>query len=95
MPQIAYTVLIALNNIEHEYKTAYIKAELIRTRHLDPDIAFVVFLCVICDFSGNEYKYNPAQSWLFHFVWEETIRRLQEFKVATWKKGCIVFDRSV
>ena len=54
-------ILAALNNMEHEYETAYIKAALIRSHHLDPHISFAVFLRAICTFSGREYKYDPAQ----------------------------------
>ena len=54
-------ILTALDDMEHEYETAYIKAALIRSRHLDPHISFSVFLRAICNFSGREYKYDPAQ----------------------------------
>ena len=54
-------ILTALNDMEHEYETAYIKAALIRSHHLDPHISFAVFLRAICTFSGREYKYDPAQ----------------------------------
>ena len=55
------TIRTALNEMEHEYETAYIKAALIRSHHLDPHISFSVFLRAICSFSGREYKYDPAQ----------------------------------
>ena len=51
----------ALNKMEHEYETAYIKAALIRSHHLVPDTPFAVFLRAINEFSGKEYKYDPAQ----------------------------------
>lgn len=51
----------ALNKMEHEYETAYIKAALIRSHHLVPDTPFAVFLHAINEFSGKEYKYDPAQ----------------------------------
>ena len=51
----------ALNKMEHEYETAYIKAALIRSHHLAPDTPFAVFLRAINEFSGKEYKYDPAQ----------------------------------
>lgn len=54
-------ILAALNNMEHEYETAYIKAVLIRSHHLNPHISFSLFLRAICTFSGREYKYDPAQ----------------------------------
>mgnify|MGYP006885610333 FL=1 len=51
----------ALNKMEHEYETAYIKAALIRSHHLVSDTPFAVFLRAINEFSGKEYKYDPAQ----------------------------------
>ena len=51
----------ALNKMGHEYETAYIKAALIRSHHLVPDTPFAVFLRAINEFSGKEYKYDPAQ----------------------------------
>ena len=50
--------LMALNDMEHEYETAYIKAALIRSHHLEPHISFSVFLRAICTFSGREYSPN-------------------------------------
>ena len=49
----------ALNEMEHEYETAYIKAALIRSHHLAPDTPFSVFFRAINAFSGKEYKYDP------------------------------------
>ncbi|MBQ9177954.1 MAG: hypothetical protein IJ140_03045, partial [Prevotella sp.] len=46
-------ILAALDNMEHEYETAYIKAALIRSHHLEPHISFSVFLHAICTFSGR------------------------------------------
>ena len=54
-------ILAALNNMEHEYETVYIKAALIRSRHLKPHTSFSLFIRAICTFSGREYKYDPAQ----------------------------------
>ena len=54
-------ILTALDDMEHEYETAYIKAALIRSHHLDPHGSFSLFLRAICTFSGREYKYDPAQ----------------------------------
>lgn len=51
----------ALNKMGHEYETAYIKAALIRSHYLVPDTPFAVFLRAINEFSGKEYKYDPAQ----------------------------------
>ena len=50
-----------LNEMEHEYETAYIKAALIRSHHLEPHTSFSLFLRAINAFSGKEYKYDPAQ----------------------------------
>lgn len=54
-------ILSALNNMEHEYETAYIKAALLRTNHLAPNVSFATFLRAVNHFSGREYKYDPAQ----------------------------------
>lgn len=54
-------ILMALNDMEREYETAYIKAALIRSHHLEPHTSFSLFLRAICTFSGREYKYDPAQ----------------------------------
>lgn len=63
------TIRTALNEMEHEYETAYIKAALIRSHHLAPHASFSVFLRAISDFTGREYKYDPAQrvdSFIYH-----------------------------
>lgn len=89
-------ILTALDNMEHEYETAYIKAALIRSHHLDPHISFSLFLRAICTFSGREYKYDPAQrvdTVIYHD--EKKFMTLQEFKVATGQKNCIVFDGNI
>lgn len=54
-------ILSALNNMEHEYETAYIKAALLRTNHLAPNVSFATFLRAINQFFSLEYKYDPAQ----------------------------------
>ena len=54
-------ILMALNDMEHEYETAYIKAALIRSHHLEPHTSFSSFLRAICTFSGRKYKYDSAQ----------------------------------
>ena len=54
-------ILSALNDMEHEYETAYIKAALLRTNHLAPNVSFATFLRAINQFSSLEYKYDPAQ----------------------------------
>lgn len=55
------TIRTALNDMEHEYETAYIKVALIRSHHLASHASFSVFLRAISDFMGREYKYDPAQ----------------------------------
>ncbi len=54
-------ILSALNDMEHEYETAYIKTALLRTNHLAPNVSFATFLRAVNHFSGREYKYDPAQ----------------------------------
>ena len=54
-------ILSAFNDMEHEYETAYIKAALLRTNHLAPNVSFATFLRAVNHFSGREYKYDPAQ----------------------------------
>lgn len=54
-------ILSALNDMEHEYETAYIKAALLRTNHLAPNVSFATFLRAVNHLSGREYKYDPAQ----------------------------------
>ena len=54
-------ILSALYDMEHEYETAYIKAALLRTNHLAPNVSFATFLRAINQFSSREYKYDPAQ----------------------------------
>lgn len=54
-------ILTALNSMEHGYETAYIKAALLRTNHLSPNVSFATFLRAINQFCGHEYKYDPAQ----------------------------------
>ena len=54
-------ISVALNDMEHEYETAYIKAALLRTNHLVPSVSFATFLRAINQFSGRKYKYDPAQ----------------------------------
>ena len=54
-------ILSALNDMEHEYETAYIKAALLRTNHLDSKTSFATFLRAVNHFSGREYKYDIAQ----------------------------------
>lgn len=54
-------ILSALNDMEHEYETAYIKAALLRTNHLDSKTSFATFLRAVNHFSGREYKYDPGQ----------------------------------
>lgn len=75
----------ALNEMEHEYETAYIKAALIRSHHLAPHASFSVFLRAISDFMGREYKYDPAQrvdSFIYH-----NEKDFQTSKSSKWQRG--------
>ena len=78
-------ILTSLNDMEHEYETAYIKAALIRSHHLAPHISFSVFLRVICTFSGREYKYDPAQR-VDTFIYREEKKFLTS-KSSKWQRG--------
>ena len=79
------TIRTALNEMEHEYETAYIKAALIRSHHLDPHISFSVFLRAICSFSGREYKYDPAQR-VDTVIYREEKKFLTS-KSSKWQRG--------
>ena len=78
-------ILTALDDMEHEYETAYIKAALIRSHHLDPHISFSVFLRAICTFSGKEYKYDPAQR-VDTVIYREEQKFLTS-KSSKWQRG--------
>ena len=78
-------ILTALDDMEHEYETAYIKAALIRSHHLDPHISFSVFLRAICTFSGREYKYDPAQR-VDTVIYREEKKFLTS-KSSKWQRG--------
>ena len=75
----------ALNDMEHEYETAYIKAALIRSRHLNPHASFSVFLRAICNFTGKEYKYDPAQR-VDTFIYHNE-KDFQTSKNSKWQRG--------
>ena len=79
------TILTALDDMEHEYETAYIKAALIRSHHLDPHISFSVFLRAISAFSGREYKYDPAQR-VDTFIYHEE-KEFMTSKNSKWQRG--------
>lgn len=79
------TIRTALNEMEHKYETAYIKAALIRSHHLAPHASFSVFLRAISDFTGREYKYDPAQrvdSFIYH-----NEKEFQTSKSSKWQRG--------
>lgn len=78
-------IMTALNEMEHEYETAYIKAALIRSHHLDPHISFSVFLRAICNFSGREYKYDPAQR-VDSFIYHKE-KDFETSKDSKWQRG--------
>jgi hypothetical protein len=78
-------ILTALDDMEHEYKTAYIKAALIRSHHLNPHISFSVFLRAISAFSGREYKYDPAQR-VDTVIYREE-KKFMTSKNSKWQRG--------
>lgn len=78
-------ILEALNDMEHEYETAYVKAALIHSHHLEPHISFSVFLRAICTFSGKEYKYDPAQR-VDTFIYREE-KKFMTSKSSKWQRG--------
>ena len=84
------TIRTALNEMEHEYETAYIKAALIRSHHLDPHISFSVFLRAICSFSGREYKYDPAQR-VDTVIYREE-KKFMTSKNSKWQRGRRIVD---
>lgn len=78
-------ILMALNDMEHEYETAYIKAALIRSHHLEPHISFSLFIRAICTFSGREYKYDPAQR-VDTVIYREE-KKFMTSKSSKWQRG--------
>lgn len=78
-------ILMALDDMEHEYETAYIKAALIRSHHLKPHISFSLFLRAICAFSGREYKYDPAQRVDTVIYHDE--KEFMTSKISKWQRG--------
>lgn len=78
-------ILMALNDMEHEYETAYIKAALILSHHLEPHISFSVFIRAICTFSRREYKYDTAQR-VDSFIYHEQ-KRFKTSKSSKWQHG--------
>ena len=83
-------ILTSLNDMEHEYETAYIKAALIRSHHLEPHISFSVFLRAICIFSGKEYKYDPAQR-VDTVIYREE-KKFMTSKSSKWQRGRRIVD---
>jgi len=77
-------ILTALDDMEHEYETAYIKAALIRSHHLEPHIFFSVFLCAISTFSDREYKHDAAQR-VDTFIYHEEKKFLTS-KSSKWQR---------
>ena len=81
---------MALNDMEHEYETAYIKAELIRSHHLEPHTSFSLFLRAICTFFGREYKYDPAQR-VDTVIYREE-KKFMTSKNSKWQRGRRIVD---
>lgn len=78
-------ILTALNDMEHEYESAYIKAALLRTNHLVPSVSFATFLRAINQFSGRKYKYDPAQRTDSFIVYEK--KQFYTSKSSKWQRG--------
>lgn len=78
-------IQLALYEMEHEYETAYIKAALIRSRHLDSHIPFALFLRAINAFSNKEYKYDPAQRVDTVIYHDE--KEFMTFSSSKWQRG--------
>ena len=78
-------ILTDLGDMEHEYETAYIKAALIRSHHLDPDTPFAVFLRAVNVFSGKDYKYDPAQRVDSFILYEK--KQFETSKSSKWQRG--------
>lgn len=78
-------ILTALDNMEHEYETAYIKAALIRSHHLKPHISFSLFIRAIYTFSGREYKYDHAQRVDTVIYHDE--KKFMTSKSSKWQRG--------
>jgi len=78
-------ILMALNDMEHEYETAYIKAALIRSHHLDPHVSFSLFIRAICTFSGREYKHDAAQRVDTVIYHDE--KKFMTSKNSKWQRG--------
>ena len=78
-------IMAALNDMEHEYETAYIKAALIRSNHLSSDISFAVFLRAICSFADKEYKYDSAQRVDSFILYEK--KNFEASKSSKWQRG--------
>ena len=78
-------ILTALNDMEPEYETAYIKVALIRSHHLESHISFSLFIRAICTFSGREYKYDPAQR-VDSFIYRKE-KEFQTSNSSKWQRG--------
>ena len=78
-------IMTALNDMEHENETAYIKAALIRSNHLSSDISFAVFLRAICSFADKEYKYDSAQRVDSFILYEK--KNFEASKSSKWQRG--------
>ena len=78
-------ILTPLNDMEHKYETAYIKAALIRSNHLEPHTSFSLFIRAISAFSGREYKYDPAQR-VDTIIYREE-KKFMTSKNSKWQRG--------
>lgn len=78
-------ICTALNEMEHDYETAYIKAALIRSGHLDANIPFATFQRAINELSGKEFKYDSAQRVDSFILYEK--KQFETSKNSKWQRG--------
>lgn len=78
-------ILMALNDMEHEYETAYIKAALIRSHHLAPHASFSVFFEPLA--TSREGSINVlAQRVDFRFIYHNR-KSFRTSKSSKWQRG--------
>lgn len=78
-------ILTALNNTEHDYETAYIKAALIWSGHLESNVSFAAFLRAICVFSSKGYKYDLGQRVDSFIIYEK--KEFETSKNSKWQRA--------
>lgn len=85
-PALKETIMVALNDMEHEYETAYIKVALIHSGHMDKDMGFEPFLRAVNSFSGKEYKKDPVQRLNSEIVYDFR-EKLENPKTSKYQRG--------